>query len=84
MYAFSCSRAVDVTPNDTTPVSFGTAPPNPPKFRRLFVGTGGTISLITVGGDTVSYTVTSGSYLWVEGTIVKATGTSATNIVAEY
>ena len=40
---------------------------------------------MTVGGDTVTYTaVPSGTYLNVRAARVKATGTSASNIVAEY
>ena len=48
-------------------------------------GTGGAVALITVGGDTVTYTaVPSGAYLQVRAARIKATGTTASNIVVEY
>jgi len=81
---FSCSRAVAVTPSDTVPISFGTAPPNPPYARRLFVGGAGSLAVVTIGGDTVPYVAAAGTYLYVNCTQVKATGTSAVGIVAEY
>jgi hypothetical protein len=43
------------------------------------------VNLITVKGTTVKYSaVPSGTYLQVRATQVLATGTSATNIVAEF
>lgn len=57
----------------------------PNASKRLWVGTGGAVVLVTVGGDTVTYTaVPSGTYLQVRAARVKATGTTASNIVAEY
>lgn len=57
----------------------------PNASKRLWVGTGGAVSLITVGGDTVTYTaVPSGTYLQVRAARVRSTGTTASNIVAEY
>lgn len=53
--------------------------------KRLWVGGAGNVALITVGGETVTYTgVPAGTYLKVRAKQVKATGTTATNIVAEY
>ena len=68
-------HAVAVVPSDSVPLSTDA--------RSLFVGTGGTITLITSGGETVLFTgVLSGSILPVRANQVKATGTTAANIVA--
>jgi hypothetical protein len=70
------TNAVAVTPSDTVP--FATA------CRRLWVGGTGAITFLTLSGASVTYTgVPSGSYLMVRATQVMATGTTATNIVAE-
>jgi hypothetical protein len=70
-------NAYVVTPSDVTQL---------PYFcKRLWVGGAGNVTLITVGGSTVTYTgVPAGAYLNVRANQVKATGTTATNIVAEY
>lgn len=66
-----------VTPSDTAQLAFVT--------KRLWVGGAGNVTLITVGGETVEYaSVPAGTYLRVRAAQVKATGTTATNIVAEY
>ena len=70
------TKAAAVTPNDTTDLPF--------TAKRLHIGTGGTVALVTSGGDTVTYTAASGTYLNVRAARVKSTGTTATNIVAEY
>ncbi|MEZ2132405.1 MULTISPECIES: hypothetical protein [unclassified Sinorhizobium] len=49
--------------------------------RGLFVGAGGTV-VVTVNGQDVAYTVADGTTLPIEATRIKATGTSASNIVA--
>lgn len=70
-------NAVAVAPSDTvlmTTVS-----------KRLWVGGAGNVKLMTVGGQTVTYSsVPAGAYLNVRATQVFSTGTTATNIVAEY
>jgi hypothetical protein len=49
----------------------------------LYVGTGGTLSITTWGGQTVTMVgVVSGSYVPVQVARVNATGTSASNIIA--
>lgn len=49
----------------------------------LFVGGAGTLTVVMVGGQTVTFTgVIAGSVLPVRVTAVKATGTTATNITA--
>ena len=66
-----------VTPNDSTDL--------PVASKRLWVGGAGNVALVTVVGTALTYTgVPAGTYLHVRAARVKATGTSATNIVAEY
>lgn len=53
--------------------------------KRLWVGGAGNVTVVTVGGDTLTYnSVPAGTYLQVRAARVKVTGTTATNIVAEY
>ncbi len=69
--------AAAVTPSDTANL--------PTDCKRLWVGGAGNVKLTTVGGSTVTYTaVPAGTYLQVRAQQVFATGTTATNIVAEY
>lgn len=70
------TKAAAVTPNDTNDLAYNS--------KRLHIGTGGTVKIDTVGGDTVTYTAASGTYLNVRAKKVYSTGTTATNIVAEY
>lgn len=71
------TKAVAVTPNDANDLAY--------VAKRLWVGGAGNVTLITLGGDTVEYaSVPAGTYLNVRASRVKATGTTATNIVAEY
>ena len=71
------SNAVAVTPSDTADLAIAS--------KRLWIGGTGTVKVNTVGGSTVTYTgVPAGVYLNVRASRVYATGTSATNIVAEY
>ena len=70
-------NAAAVVPSDSADL--------PNASKRLWVGTGGAVALVTVGGDTVTYTaVPNGTYLQVRAARVKSTGTTASNIVAEY
>jgi hypothetical protein len=69
--------AAAVTPSDTANL--------PTASKRLWVGGAGNVKLTTVGGATVTYTaVPAGTYLRVRAQQVFATGTTATDIVAEY
>lgn len=71
------SDGAAVTPSDTVPL--------PTASKRLWIGGAGAITLITVRGTTLTYTgVPAGAYLYIRAQQVKATGTTATNIVAEY
>lgn len=68
--------AAAITPNDSGDHG---------QFRGLYVGTGGNITLITVGGSTVLFSnVPTGVILPVSGNTVKSSGTTASNIVALY
>lgn len=80
----SLNRSVAVVPSDTVPIAFAGGLPIPSFARRLFVGTGGTVKVLTLGGDTVTYTVPTGGYVRMNVTQVFSTGTSAALIVAEY
>lgn len=71
--------AIAVTPNDGADLPFSPA-------RRLYVGTGGNVSVVYEPGSTaVTYVnVPSGFVFGGFITRVNATGTTATNIIAEY
>jgi hypothetical protein len=66
-------EAVAVTPSDTTAV----------KFRALYIGGTGDVTVQTLGdGTTTTFkAVPVGTTLWIGCTLVKTTGTTATNIV---
>jgi hypothetical protein len=69
--------AAAVVPSDT--VDF----PNVP--RKLWIGGAGNVKINTAAGNAVTYTgVPAGTYLTIRASRVFATGTSATNIVAEF
>lgn len=72
------TRAVAVVPHDTTPLA------DIPK--ALFVGTGGTITMRGVNGSTDQSwkNVASGSILPLRAQFVRATGTTAADILALY
>lgn len=66
------NRAASVTPSDTAEV-FASA---------IYVGSGGNLSVITEGGDTVTFSnVPAGTTLVVRVVRIRATNTTATNIV---
>jgi len=78
------TNAVAVTPSDTAPVISREGVAHP--FAAVFCGTvtaGQTVTVITVGGQTVTFTnPVQGAAIYIRGTHVKATGTTATNLVA--
>lgn len=67
-------NAAAVTPNDSTDLASS--------CRALYVGTGGTVSVVMGGGQTVSFTAPDGSVLPIIASRVNATGTTASGIVA--
>ena len=76
--AFSdpAENAIAVTPSDS--VDLTGAP-----CRALYIGTGGNLSVI-IGGATVTFSNVAGGILPIRASRVRATGTTATNIVALY
>lgn len=72
---------ISVTPADATPLADANG--NPVQARYLYVGVAGDVTLITPLGTTLLFkNVPAGGYVWSEAAYVKATGTSATNIIA--
>lgn len=67
-------NAAAVTPNDSTDLTYTS--------RALFIGAAGTVSVITAGGQTVSFTCPAGAILPLCINRVRSTGTTATGIVA--
>ena len=71
----SASTVIAVTPNDDTVLQNG--------IRALYVGGAGNVSVVTAGGQTVTFSgVAAGSILPVRVTRVRATNTTATLILA--
>lgn len=72
-------RAIAVTPHDTNPLANGTT-------NMLFVGGAGniTVRMVDMSTDTVFTGVAAGTLLPIAVTHVRATGTTATNMVALY
>jgi hypothetical protein len=74
-YLFGCDNALAVTPSDTTALST--------PCRRLYIGVTGNLTIIPVGGQVaVEFQSVPVGFLDVHATYVKATGTTATGIVA--
>jgi hypothetical protein len=67
------AEAAAVTPNDSTQI----------RARALYVGGAGNVSVVMAGGQTVTFAnVPAGALLPIEVAVVRATGTTATNIIA--
>ena len=77
-------RAAAVTPSNTLNIpSVATQDGSGNNGCVLYVGTGGTLKVTTIGGDEVTFTgIVSGTFVPVQVIRVWATGTSASNIVA--
>jgi hypothetical protein len=74
-------RAASVTPSNTADIPSVTGGEN--NGCVLYVGGTGTVKVLTVGGDEVTFSgVQAGTFMPVQVVRVYATGTSATNIVA--
>lgn len=73
--AAACESAAAVTPSDTVDLTNTS--------RSIFVGGAGNVVAIMFDGTTVTFTgVTAGTILPIRATRIKATGTTATNMVA--
>lgn len=69
-----CDNAVAVTPSDSTVLA---------PTQCLYVGTTGNVAVVTVGGQTVTFTgVPAGTVLPIRCTKVNATNTTASTILA--
>ena len=78
---FQAGKAKVVTPSDTVDITKNVSDVN--TGCVLYVGTGGTLKVKTIGGDEVTFVnIQDGSFLPVQVLRVFATGTSATNILA--
>jgi hypothetical protein len=75
-------RAVAVTPSDTVDIAFSPALQAGLTIRGLYIGVTGDVSVITSGGDTVLFKAAPVGLLQVRAARVRATGTTATNILA--
>ena len=74
---YQAIKSVDVTPDDNNDLAIIGA--------IIFVGTGGNLEVTTVSGDTVIYNNLPDAYtLPVQVRRVKATNTTATDIIAQY
>lgn len=70
-------NAVAVTPHDTDELAVYS--------RGLYVGVSGNVVIVTVGGETVTFSnLAAGIIHPIRAKIVKSTGTTATNIVSVY
>lgn len=72
--SFGSTDGFAVTPDDNTPFA--------KKARLLYVGGTGDITLITPAGTTLLFKSVPVGFFHVQASQVKATGTTATNIVA--
>ncbi len=66
----------EVTKSDTVNFAFGAA-------HRLYVGTGGTLTVVMPNGDTAQYNPANNTYLEVGAVRVNATDSTAVAIIAE-
>jgi hypothetical protein len=69
-------HAIAVTPSDSTDLTHIS--------RFIIVGATGTLTFVTVGGETVQITATAGFIYPIKVTRIRATGTAATGIVVLY
>ena len=69
-------KAVAITPHDSNAIS---------PTRAIYVGGDGDISVTTTAGDSVVfYSASAGTILPISVALVKATGTTATNLLGLY
>lgn len=78
------NRASSVTPSDTVNIpSLSSESGTPNRGCVLYIGTGGDLKVLTVGGDEVTFTnFQDGSFLPVQVVRVFETDTTASNIIA--
>ena len=78
------NRASSVTPSNTVNIpSLSSESGTPNRGCVLYIGTGGDLKVLTVGGDEVTFTnFQDGSFLPVQVVRVFETDTTASNIIA--
>lgn len=73
------NASVDITKSDTVDIA------GPKQLTdAIFVGTGGTVTVVYQSGATQAYTVATGGTLFVQAKRVNSTGTAAALMVAQY
>lgn len=78
----ACAKAI--TPHDSNPL---TNHDGAPRGQTVYVGTGGAVSVIPIGNTAaqpVTFVVPDGGLVPVECSIVRSTGTDATDLVGLY
>ncbi|MDE2105133.1 MAG: hypothetical protein KGL39_48340 [Patescibacteria group bacterium] len=76
--AYLARDAIAVTPTDGAELG-------PPIITGLWIGNAGNVTVVTELGTTTAFAnVPAGTMLWIRTRQVKATGTTAANIVALY
>jgi hypothetical protein len=73
---YSATNIAAVTPSDTAKIE--------PHAVSLYIGGAGDVVVTAVDGGKATFTVAAGTVLPVQATMVDATGTTATNIIALY
>ena len=78
-------RTAGVTPSDTVDIPSISTDPGASKNNGcvLYIGAGGTLRVLTVGGDDVTFAgINSGTFIPVQVLRVFSTGTTASSIIA--
>jgi hypothetical protein len=85
-FTLQAFNAEVVTPNDNQDITIAGSPiTGIENGVLLYVGTGGNLTITTIGGQTVTLSsVQSGSYVPIQVKKVWATGTTANNLIALY
>ena len=85
-FTLQAFNAEVVTPNDSQDITISGSPiTGIENGVLLYVGTGGNLTITTIGGQTVTLSsVQSGSYVPIQVKKVWATGTTANNLIALY
>lgn len=85
-FTLQAFNAEVVTPNDSADIVLsGSAITGVDNGACLFVGTGGSLTITTIGGQTVTLTnIANGQFIPIQVKKVFATGTTASNILALY
>jgi hypothetical protein len=85
-FTLQAFNAETITPNDSQDITLSGSPiTGIDNGAVLYIGTGGNLTITTVGGQTVTLSnVANGSFIPIQVKRVWATGTSASSILALY